>query len=136
DREEACDQRSAPQDVTSSWAQRGGVNLQPEVAPQQTERPPRDSPVEDTPDVRPGVKLIIQADGGGLTVFRSSMRQQPPPLLSFVVRVRHDVVAIAVRPVEPGPHQLFCQLYPTAACVPSNGRVRSLRDNVALSLPG
>src|SRR5207253_3230171 len=40
DREEACDKRSAPQDVTSSWARRGGVNLQQEVAPQQTERPP------------------------------------------------------------------------------------------------
>src|SRR5262245_65383020 len=55
-REEACDQRSLPQDVTSSWAGRGGVNLQPEVAPQPTERPPRDSPLEDTPDGRPGVK--------------------------------------------------------------------------------
>src|SRR2546430_7001624 len=49
-REEAGDKRSAPQDVTSSWVRRGGVNLQQEVAPQQTERPPRDSPVEDTPD--------------------------------------------------------------------------------------
>src|SRR5262249_50794495 len=47
-REEACDKRSAPQDVTSSWARRGGANLQQEVEPQQTERPPRDSPVEDT----------------------------------------------------------------------------------------
>ena len=53
---EACDERSPPQDVTSAWARRGGVNLQPEVAPQQTERPPRDSPVEDTRGVKPGQK--------------------------------------------------------------------------------
>jgi hypothetical protein len=39
-RQEACDQRSGPQDVTSSWARRGGVHLQQEVEPQQTERPP------------------------------------------------------------------------------------------------
>src|SRR5262249_51722659 len=62
-REEACEQRSAPQDVTSSWARRGGVNLQQEVAPQQTERPPRDSRVEDTPDTLSEAELNIQADG-------------------------------------------------------------------------
>src|SRR5258707_5596140 len=43
-REEACDRRSRPQDVTSSWARRGGINLQQEVVPQRTERSPRDSP--------------------------------------------------------------------------------------------
>src|SRR6266496_5050533 len=54
DREEACDKRSRPQDVTSSWVRRGGVNLRQEVEPHQTERPPRDSPNEDTPERRPG----------------------------------------------------------------------------------
>src|SRR5713101_2857092 len=44
DREEACDERSRPQEVTSSWVRHGGVNLQQEVVPQQTERPPRDFP--------------------------------------------------------------------------------------------
>src|SRR2546429_5689083 len=65
DREEACDKRSAPQDVTSSWVRRGGVNLQPEVVPQPTERPPRDSPIEDTPDGTPGAKLLngLQCQG-------------------------------------------------------------------------
>src|SRR5215469_3577799 len=70
-REEACDQRSRPQDVTSSWARRGGVNLQPEVVPQQTERPPRDSSEEDTPDRRSGVKCNIQADRGRLVGFET-----------------------------------------------------------------
>src|SRR6516165_253360 len=37
---EACDERSVPQDVTSTEAKRGGVNLQQEVAPHRTERPP------------------------------------------------------------------------------------------------
>src|SRR5262249_44702484 len=46
--EEACDERSGPQDVTNSAARPGGVNLQQEVEPQQTERPPRDSSEEDT----------------------------------------------------------------------------------------
>ena len=79
DGEEACDQRSGPQDVTSSWVQRGGVNLQQEVAPQQTEKPPRDSPVEDTPDTTSGSKSNIQADGAGTTVSRAMKYLQPAP---------------------------------------------------------
>jgi hypothetical protein len=35
-----------PQDVTSPLVRRGGVNLQPEVAPHLTERPPRDNASE------------------------------------------------------------------------------------------
>src|SRR5215831_19913658 len=72
-REEACEQRSAPQDVTSSWARRGGVNLQQEVAPQQTERPPRDSRVEDTPDTLSEAELNIQADAGRDPGFSGSL---------------------------------------------------------------
>src|SRR5687768_11389065 len=44
--EEACDKRSTPQDVTSSWNRREGVNLQQEVEPHQTERPPSRLPVQ------------------------------------------------------------------------------------------
>src|SRR5262245_27068730 len=42
----------------------GGANRQPEVAPHQTERPPRDSPERVRLTGRPGVELNIQADGG------------------------------------------------------------------------
>ena len=47
-REEACDKRSAPHDVTSTWARREGINLQQEVEPHLTERSPRNSPKKDT----------------------------------------------------------------------------------------
>jgi hypothetical protein len=90
-REEACDQRSRPQDVTSSWARLGGVNLQPEVVPQQTERPPRDSSEEDTPDTRSGVKCNIQADRRGITAFWGSTALPPRRLLSFVVWLIYSV---------------------------------------------
>src|SRR5262245_65682217 len=53
--EEACDKRSPPQDVTSSWARHGGANLKQEVAPQQTARPPRDSSFEDN---QPGLLAL------------------------------------------------------------------------------
>jgi hypothetical protein len=55
----------------------GGVNLQQEVVPHQTERPPRDSSTEDTPDKKSGVKCNIQADGGrdpGLSEFAFARR--------------------------------------------------------------
>jgi hypothetical protein len=64
DEEEACDERSWPQDVTSADVRPGGVNLQQEVEPHQTERPPRDSSEEDTPDMTSGVKCNIQPDRG------------------------------------------------------------------------
>src|ERR1700733_11292139 len=41
DEAEACDKRSRPQVVTSAWVRHGGVNLQQEVVPHLTERPPR-----------------------------------------------------------------------------------------------
>src|ERR1700733_12885869 len=62
DEAEACDKRSRPQVVTSAWVRHGGVNLQQEVVPHLTERPPRDSPNKGTPDLNPGVKLNIQPD--------------------------------------------------------------------------
>src|SRR6516164_6406803 len=51
--EEACDKRSVPQDVTSSAVRHGGANLQQEVEPHQTEKPPRDSSSRGYPR-RPG----------------------------------------------------------------------------------
>jgi hypothetical protein len=50
-----------------------------------------------------------------------------------LVRVRHEVVDVAVMPSEDGRYLLFCQQYPTEACVAGNGGVRSPRDNVASS---
>src|SRR5262245_6740919 len=63
-REEACDQRSEPQDVTSSWGRRAGINLQPEVEPHQTERSPRDSSIEDNSRPVAGSEMNIQAVRG------------------------------------------------------------------------
>jgi hypothetical protein len=54
----------------------------------------------------------------------------PAGQVSWSVRVRHEVVDVAVMPLEDGRYLLFCQQYPTGACVAGNGGVRSLRDNV------
>ena len=32
------------------------------------------------------------------------------------VKLRHEVVQVAVGPVQPGPNRVFCHSYPTAAC--------------------
>jgi hypothetical protein len=47
--------------------------------------------------------------------------------------VRHEVVDVAVTPLEDGRYLLFCQQDPTEACVAGNGGVRSPRHNVASS---
>src|SRR5262245_51082823 len=85
DDEGACDQRSGPQDGTSSPVRGGGVNLQPEVVPHLTERPPRDSPEESTPDRVSGVNLNIQPDRAAVRLARvgpphlcDSARGSPP----------------------------------------------------------
>src|SRR5262249_8711465 len=107
---------------------RGGVNLQPEVGPQRTERPPRDSPVEDTPDTRSGAELNIQADRAGSSAFREVKSSSPARPLSWGVRVRHEVAGGIVTV---SCHQRFCPLYPIGTCVAGNGGVRSSRDNVS-----
>src|SRR5262245_46821869 len=56
--------RSRPQDVTSSVARHGGANLQQEVEPQQTEKPPRDSSFRGYPSHLGRSTTNIQADGG------------------------------------------------------------------------
>jgi len=47
------------------------------------------------------------------------------------VKLRHEVVSVAVGPEQSGPNLVFCHQYPTAACGRSNSAVRSPRDNVA-----
>jgi Transposase len=47
------------------------------------------------------------------------------------VKLRHEVVSVAVEPEQSGPNLVFCHQYPTAACGWSNSAVRSPRDNVA-----
>jgi hypothetical protein len=47
------------------------------------------------------------------------------------VKLRHEVVSVAVGPEQSGPNLVFCHQYPTAACGRSNPAVRSPRDNVA-----
>ena len=55
--EEACDERSEPQDVTSSRTRREGTNLQQEVEPHLTERSPSQLPRRKrTTDMRSAVK--------------------------------------------------------------------------------
>ena len=64
--EEACDKRSGRPASRSNqlWARHGGVNLQPEVVPHPTERPPRDIAGSVAPPVEWVVEVNIQADGG------------------------------------------------------------------------
>src|SRR5437660_1020672 len=59
-REEACDERSTPQDVTSSWTRREGINLQQEVEPHLTGRSPRNSPPKDTAEAKSAAEMNIQ----------------------------------------------------------------------------
>src|SRR5262245_27468906 len=54
---EACDERSEPRDVTSTEAKRGGVDLQQEVAPHRTERPP--------PRLPEGILAAVSPTGKG-----------------------------------------------------------------------
>src|SRR5947209_18452172 len=84
--EEACDKRSGPQDVTSSAARRGGADLQQEVEPQQTERPPRDSSFEDTPAARTGVQRTYKQSGPALRRCEVCCLHAPAPQLGSAVR--------------------------------------------------
>ena len=63
----------APQDVTSAEVRHGGANLQQEVEPQQTERPPRDSRFHCTPDQEAGSNIDHTSRPGPLTVLRCTM---------------------------------------------------------------
>ena len=47
-----------------------------------------------------------------------------------LVRVRHDVVDVAVMPLEYGHYLPFRRQYPTGTCVVGNDEVQSFRDNV------
>ena len=63
----------APQEGTSAEVRHGGANLQPEVEPQQTERPPRDSRFHCTPDQEAGSNIDHTSRPGPLTVLRCTM---------------------------------------------------------------
>ena len=113
-RAEACDQRSGPQDVTSSWARRGGVNLQQEVEPQQTERPPRDSPAEDTPDVNVGSGIEHTSRRGGHHGFRRRTASPARPAAEL------SVSRLFRRAIEHADgHQGDGALYAVAGAVPA-----------------
>ena len=47
------------------------------------------------------------------------------------VKLRHEVVSVAVEPERSGLNLVFCHQYPTVACGRSNSAVRSPRDTVA-----
>jgi hypothetical protein len=47
----------------------------------------------------------------------------------IIVRVRHDVVDVAVMPLEYGHYLPFRWQVPTGTCVVGNDEVRSFRDN-------
>src|SRR6202051_5335007 len=59
--EEACDERSKPQDVTSTWTGREGINLPQEVGPQSAEISPRNSLPKDTAERKSTVEMNIQS---------------------------------------------------------------------------
>src|ERR1017187_904147 len=59
--EEACDKRSKPQDVTSTWTGREGINLPQEVGPQSVVRSPRNSLPKDTAERKSTVEMNIQS---------------------------------------------------------------------------
>jgi hypothetical protein len=83
-REEACDQRSAPQDVTSSRADAKGPICSKRSSLTRPKGLPRDSPIQGYfPSPRWGT-LTIQADRAGLTAFRSSTSPRPARRLSWV----------------------------------------------------
>ena len=73
-----------PQEVTSSWAGREGINRQQEVAPRQAERSPPNSPEEFTLDLASWVEMNIQAKGGSDTGFSEfEVAQRGPGSLAF-----------------------------------------------------
>lgn len=51
----------------------------------------------------------------------------------IIVRVRHEVVDVAVMPLEYGHYLRFRRQYPTGTRVVGNDEVRSFRDNVTSS---
>src|SRR5262249_26776348 len=84
---EACDERSEPGDVTSTKAKRGGVNLQQEVAPHRTERPPPRLPEGILAAVSPTGKRTYKPTGAAFRFYNVNGSQRPRQV-SGVVRRR------------------------------------------------
>jgi Transposase len=72
----------------------------------------------------------ILEDGRAVTLVNAQHLKRVPGRKTDV-RLRHEVVSVAVGPEQSGPNLVFCHQYPTAACGRSNPAVRSPRDNVA-----
>ena len=68
--EEACDERSGPQDVTSSGSDAEGSICSKRSSLSRPKDLPATPPDEDTPDPDGASKMNIQADRRGMTAFR------------------------------------------------------------------
>ena len=56
-------------------------------------------------------------EDAGLEVLVANARHvKAVPGRKTDVKLRHEVVQVAVGPVQPGPNRVFCHSYPTAAC--------------------
>ena len=74
--------------------------------------------------------FTLREDAFTLLVVNAQHIRQVPGRKTDV-RLRHEVVSVAVETEQSGCNRVFCHQYPTAACGRSNPTVRSRRDNVA-----
>ena len=81
--------------------------------------------------MRPYNYQCAAADGAGIPVFHGMLSSQPAPLLSFSVRVRHDVVAVTVMHL--GESDITCGAARSILPGRASHEVRSFRNNVASS---
>ena len=58
---------------------------------------------------------ILEERGFGLVLANAQHVKQVPGRKTDV-RLRHEVVQVAVGPGQPGPNRVFCHSYPTEAC--------------------
>ena len=72
---------------------------------------------------------ILEGQGTVLVVNAAHIKAVPGRKTDM--KLRHEVVSIAVAPTSVGRNLVFCHQYPTVACGRSNSAVRSPRDNVA-----
>jgi transposase len=62
---------------------------------------------------RPVFNLI---EDGRTVVLVNAQHMRQVPGRKTDVKLRHEVVQVAVGPVQPGPNRVFCHSYPTVAC--------------------
>src|SRR5262245_48242294 len=68
-------------------------------------------------------------DGPFALVLANAQHIKQVPGRKTDVKLRHEVVSVAVGPEPSRPNLVICHQYPTAACGWSNPTVRSPRDN-------